>query len=256
MGKNKLFYILWLILLIFTPAEPVYAQEDDYSVHVRKNFGSGFGSNIRGTFTISVMGDEEPVESVTFIIDGTEMSTITQPPFKYQFKTDDFGYGLHNLWASVQFVDGQTRETPAVQYVFLSPSAEREQVTTILLGLGAVVIVSMLIVGAVQFIFVKGDKKHVHQPGEPRNYGFFGGTICPKCGRPFPRHIWGMNLVVGRLDRCENCGKWVMTVRSTPSALRAAEEAERLAAKADSDASDVQAGTENILEESKYFDGL
>jgi len=72
---------------------------------------------------------------------------------------------------------------------------------------------------------MKGRPRRGKQPVEGQQYGLLGGTVCPKCGSPFPRHIWGLKLVVGRLDRCEYCRKWVMTTRATPDALREAESA-------------------------------
>src|SRR6185436_10633364 len=63
-------------------------------------------------------------------------------------------------------------------------------------------------------------------PGTPRRYGLMGGAICPKCGRPFTRHWWGLNAGLSKFDRCDNCGRWSL-VRAAPlEKLRAAEAAE------------------------------
>ncbi len=42
-------------------------------------------------------------------------------------------------------------------------------------------------------------------------------------------HVWGLNLVVGKLDRCPHCGKWSL-VQRVPQALLHEEEAAELAA--------------------------
>jgi ribosomal protein L32 len=83
-----------------------------------------------------------------------------------------------------------------------------------------------------------------------------GGTVCPKCGRPFPRHLFGIKLIVGRLDRCDNCGKWVMTNRATPAALRAAEEAEKADLVADEAVTAVKEDNSPSLDDTRYMDDL
>ena len=255
--KRKVIIALILCLgMFFAFSQSVNAQEDGFRIHLRRDFGFGFGSQIRGTFTVSLVGDEQAVQEVTFLIDDQVMTTVKEAPFKYRFNTDDYGYGIHAIWANVILVDGSVVETPILKYDFINPSEEGKHIRNTLLGIGGVIIVSLLIVGAVQTFLMKGNKKHTHQAGEPRSYGMLGGTICPKCGRPFPRHIWGMNLVVGRLDRCENCGKWVMTVRATPAALKAAEEEEREEALAEKELPEVREEHKDLLEESKFIDDL
>lgn len=256
MNKKKII-LLWIgFLIILGSSVPVNAQSNDYAVHLRRNFGYGGGSNIRGTFTISLLGEEESVESVTFLIDDEPMATVSEAPFNFKFQTDDYGFGPHRLWAQVTLDNGQVVETPSIQYNFVSPSTEREHVITIVGGVVGAIIVALLLVAGLQSLFIKGKQPGTHEPGSPRNYGLLGGTICPKCQRPFPRHIWGMNLIVGRLDRCENCGKWVMTVRATPTALRLAEEAELEAQKRDQEPPNVKPEIKNDLDETKYLDGI
>jgi len=53
-----------------------------------------------------------------------------------------------------------------------------------------------------------------------------GGAICPKCQRPFAIHLYGINLGLGKFDRCPYCGKWSVVRRTSLQNLRAAEEAE------------------------------
>ena len=204
----------------------------------------------------AVRGDETAVRNVRFVIDGEMLAEVGSAPFSFQFKTDDYGFGTHNLWAEVDLQDGTTLTTPSIQYNFVSPEEERKQMGSILGFIGGGIVVTLLIVGLVQGVFLKGSRKGPHQPGEPRNYGMLGGTICPKCGRPFPRHLFGIKLVVGRLDRCDNCGKWVMTTRATPAALQMAEEAEKADLVADEAVTAVKADKSTSLDDTRYMDDL
>jgi len=256
MKKKLLFSSILLVFIFFSLAAPVHGQESEYAVHVRKNFGYAWGGKIRGTFTISLVGDETPVKSVTFLIDGETMTTDQEASFSYQFHTDDYGIGAHRLWAEVERQDGTMQTTPVVQYNFISSGEESEQIKIILVGSVGAIVVTLLIVGIVQALVIKRKNKPLRQPGEPRNYGLLGGTICPKCSRSFPRHIWGMNLLVGRLDRCENCGKWVMTTRATPAALQAAEAVEREELDADGEMSKIKTVEKDKLEDTRYIDDI
>ncbi len=49
-------------------------------------------------------------------------------------------------------------------------------------------------------------------------------------GKPFGMHIWGLNALGGKYDRCDHCGKWSIVRRASPSALAAAEAADAPAA--------------------------
>lgn len=110
---------------------------------------------------------------------------------------------------------------------FTGPQEEQEQILTVVGGIVAAIAIALVVVAVMQDLFIrKGKPKCANQSGEPRQYEVLGGTICPRCGWPFSRHIRAMNFMVGKLDRCENCGKWVMTVRATPEALRTAEKGE------------------------------
>jgi len=258
MKKSPRLSILFVFAIFFLyTALPVYGQTSDYNVHLRRNFGFGGGSNIRGTFTISLVGEKQAVESVVFLIDGEPMAAVSAAPFTFRFETDDYGIGLHRLSAEVSLSSGSVQTTPVIQYRFIGPEEMREQALTIVGGIVAAIAIALIVVAVVQDLFIrKGKPKHAYQPGEPRQYGVLGGTICPRCGKPFPRHIWGMNLMVGKLDRCENCGKWAMTVRATPKALRAAEKAELDDLKSDHDHYKPDVETSDLIENTKFFDKI
>ena len=255
--KTKILTALTICLgLIFSAVQIGYAQDSTYAVHLRRDFGYGMGSDIQGTFTIRLLGDEEQVDGVTFFIDDEILFEVEEGPFSYQFKTEDFESGIHQLYAEVLQADGQRFETPAVQYNFLSQRDANRQIRNVLIWIGGAILGAMAIVAVIQSFVIAKEGKSPRQPGTPRNYGIMGGTICRKCGRPFPRHVWGMNLIVGRLDRCENCGKWVMTTRATPEALRLAEAAELEAFEEDNELIEFQQNEDDHLEDTKYFDEI
>ncbi len=257
MMKTKYIAIIILVLtsLLFS-AQPALAQDYEYTVHVRKDFGYSWANDIQGSFSIALIGDEENVKSVNFFIDDEILATLDSSPFRYQFNTEDFNPGAHQLYGEVFLKDGSSQLTPALIYDFLARETSSQQIKKIFLIIGGILLGVIAIVTFVQTVFLKGKKQGTREPGAPRSYGLMGGTICPKCGRPFPRHIYGMNLVVGRLDRCDNCGKWVMTVRATPEVLRMAEEAELEAVKADETETIRPAKERDNLEDTRFFDDL
>ena len=256
-NHKLLFTVLLALTLLGAAVRPALAQSEGYGIHLARNFGYGGGANIRGTFTISLTGDETQVEKVNFLVDGSSMAVIDTPPFKFQFQTDEYGFGTHLLTAEYTLTDGTTALTASRQYNFISPEEERKQMITLFGGIGGVVVVALLTVALVQGTMLKG-KRRSYEPGEPRNYGMLGGTICPKCGRPFPRHLWGIKLVVGRYDRCDNCGKWSMTHRASAAELAAAEAAERREVQADRQVSEVdeKPDQKSALDDSRFMDDL
>ena len=257
MFKKRIFILVFavLVLSLLRPV-PVGAQEDGYTISLRRDFGYGAGSNVRGTFSISLAGDESKVASVEFLIDGQVMATLDQSPFRYQFHTDSYGFGEHYLSARVHLQDGRIETTPERRLNFVTPEDERGGVVGIVGGVGGAILFSLLIYAVVLMRSSKGKHKTALQPSQARSYGMFGGTICPKCGRPFPRHWWGLNMVAGRLDRCEHCGKWSMTRRASPEALRSAEAAEVDQQPFTQPGASVQRGDADRLEDTKFIDEI
>ena len=255
----KIRFIIILILsfsLSIASTLTVIAQDSEFQIRVGKDFGYNMGGTIQGRFTISLIGDEKAIERVIFYIDDEILQSVETEPYKYQFQTDGFEPGIHRLYAEVTLKDGSTKTTSFAQYKFLSREEANRQIRTLFIGIGSVIVGSLLLVALIQNLIIKKRGKSPHQPGMTRNYGFMGGTICKKCGRPFPRHIWGINLVVGRLDRCDNCSKWSMTVRATPKALRLAEEAEYEEAVTDEQKLEGEKGKKDLLDETRYFDDI
>jgi hypothetical protein len=220
--KRIVFFGILLIFVLFGSIVPVRAQgENELSLRISKNFGySSFAGEIQGTFTMKAGGPEN-LERVVFYIDNQEIGEVTEPPFKLKFNTDDYGLGLHSLSATGFTSDGRELNSNVLTREFVSAS-EGTQTTLKLVGgiLGLVVGVSLV---AFLISYFAGGKKKASVPlGAPRTFGPLGGTVCPKCGRPFSRHVWGLNIGVGKFDRCPHCGKWSIVSRASPAELDAA----------------------------------
>lgn len=229
-------------ILILASFGSVSAQ-DGYTIHMNRDFGFGNGSQIRGTFSISLIGAEENVSAVVFKIDDQDLAAVSQPPFKFQFNTSNYPSGTHNLSAVVTLKDGSTVTTPARTYQFATAEDEGAFMKEILFPLLGVLALIMVVGVGSQFLAARGKPAGGPEPGTQRNYGFTGGAICPKCNRPTPIHPLGMNLLVGKFSRCDNCGKWSILRRVPIDILRAAEIAEVKADQADT------AGIEKTEEE-------
>ena len=119
------------------------------------------------------------------------------------------------------------------------------------------VVLLMVVLGTGSQMLAARRRGPSPEAGFQRDYGFAGGSICPKCKRPTPRHMWGINMVVGKLDRCENCGKWSIMRAQPIEVLRAAERAELASEKADAAAVPAQSEEERLrelLDRSRYTD--
>lgn len=251
---RKKFVLSLFIAFFFASAmhQAVLAQNDDYRINLRRDFGYGNGMDIRGTFSIRLVGDETLVEQVIFLIDKQPIGTVNDAPYRLQFHTDDYDLGLHSLIAEVTLQDGTTLQTESIQANFVSADQEGKFVTTVLVGIFGAIAVSFIIMAIIQTVVFK--KKKGENGPQKKNYGLLGGTICPKCGIAFPRHLWGINLFVGRLDRCDHCGKWVMTTRATPAALRTAEDLDQSGTQPDKVEIPPEKTLEQRLDESKFID--
>ena len=124
----------------------------------------------------------------------------------------------------------------------------------ILAGIVVLVIFALRIIP----LFFSRSKVRTNVPlGVSRNYGIAGGTICPKCHRPFPLSLWGINVGLGtKLARCEFCGKWSLVRRRSQAELQAAEAAELAEAQPASPVSG-QSETEKTkdrLDETRFTD--
>ena len=251
-----IFFLLALTTPVFAQEAP-RAQEAEYRVQTRRDFGYGNGSDVRGNFSLTIYGNAENIQSVTYRLDDTDMATVAEPPYKFSFNTSSYPAGQHAISAVVRTKDGREVTTPNVRLNFLSVDQQNQSFQKILFPLLGIIFGVMIIGVAAQFFMFRRDPSRLI-PGAPRSYGLKGGTICPRCKRAYGIHFWSINLIGGALDRCDYCGKWAV-VRSRPRAeLDAAVQAEMNAANAsETSLPGVEAQSEEeklskLLDESKY----
>jgi len=243
------FLIAMVISLVAVLA--TQAQSDELSISFSRDFGySSGGGDIQGLFSIKV-GGPDTLTKVAFYIDEAMIGEDAEAPFKLQFNTDNFSLGEHAMYAVGTLSDGSELKTKIVHANFVSASEGTQAAVRILVPVLGLVVIAVLLAAVVPII--TGRKTIPLEPGTPRTYTM-GGAICPKCQRPFAVHIFGINLGLGKLDRCPYCGKWSVVRRMPLQKLREAEEAELVRAN---EAGTVQGMTEEEklkkqLEDSKF----
>ena len=254
---NKIFRLPLLILLIFAITAPVSAQDAEFRVQTHRDFGYGNGSDVRGSFSFTIYGDQANIQSVTYLLDDKEMASVTEPPYKFSFNTGSYPDGPHAISAVVNTRDGRQVTTPVMRLNFLNAEQESKSMQRIFIPLLGGLFVLMLVGVIVQYAVVRRDQSF-HTPGAPRKYGLKGGAICPRCGRAFAIHFLSINLIGGVLDRCDYCGRWSFVRARSRAELDAAVRAEIAAAQAsESSLPAVEAQSEEerlrkMLDESKY----
>ncbi len=211
-----------------TEVQPTQSQAY-LNVNRIMGYSSG-GPEIKGKFRLAVVGVEN-IQSASFLIDGTPIATLETGPFEISFRTEDYPFGAHDLSATVHTADGNVLDLPARHFVFVSAEEEQKAVAKVIVPLFSGVAVVVAIGVALQMLSLKKKKNTFVSPGSARTYGILGGGICPRCKRPFPLHIWGLNMLTGKLDRCDFCGKWSIQRHHSIEELRAAETAELVDAK-------------------------
>lgn len=224
----KRYFIIIVIslgLLTLLPTDVIAQSDVELKLSLSRAFGFSSGTGrIQGTFDIKVTGPEN-LDRVVFYIDEDIIGEDNQAPFTLRFQTDEHSLGIHTIFAKGYTSQGNEIISNVQKREFVSSeegwkSAGKIAIPIIALSLGFAVF---------SFIIpqiLNRRKKGTIPLGKHRNYGIMGGAICPKCERPFSRHIWGLNLGFGKLDRCPNCGKWSVVRRAPISILRKAEEAE------------------------------
>jgi len=219
LSLSLLIAILVSLVAVFT----TQAQSDELSISFSRDFGySSGGGDIQGLFSIKVSGPDT-LTKVVFYIDDEAIGEDSEAPFKLQFNTDNYSLGQHAIYATGTISDDKELKTKTVHANFVSASEANQFVMRILIPVLGIIVVAVLL--AVIVPMITGRKAIPLEPGTPRNYPI-GGAICPKCQRPFAVHIYGVNLGLGKLDRCPYCGKWSVVRRTSLQNLRAAEEAE------------------------------
>jgi hypothetical protein len=259
--KNRAIYILGIIFILLPfLTSPTFAQSEEeiLSLRLSRDFGYSSGSgDIQGTFSLRASGPDDLVK-VIFFMDEQVMGEITQAPFSLRFSTDDFSPGIHRMTAVGYTSAGQELHSNEIQAEFVTAEQGYQQTLKFILPLFGFIALAVLISLLFPMILTRGKTTSL-SPGAARNYSPFGGTICPKCQRPFGMHLYGLNLLVGKYDRCPYCGKWSLVRSANPAQLAAAEAAE-LDAAAQASSSSLSSPTDKAeqlkkeLSDSKYQD--
>lgn len=230
---NKHFFTMMLCLLLtLSVVSPVGAQEDEMlTLRINRDFGyGGLGNDIQGLFSMEIRNPPDNLVRVEFSIDGELIAEDSEAPFKIQFSTDNYPLGEHVLAATGYTNGGLSIPSNSFTMEFVSPEAGWQAAGKIVGPILGIVLVVIL----VSFIttFLAGRKQSTIPAGTPRNYGIKGGSICPKCTRPFAFKFLSLNIgPFHKMDRCPNCGRWGFFRRRSLDELRAAEAAEAYGAE-------------------------
>lgn len=167
MKKHRIVSIILNIFFFVGLVFPAEAQTEDFAIRLRKDFGYSTGVNIRGTFSIILTGDENLVSAVEFQIDGESMVLVDEAPFRFQFHTDNFGFGIHRLKARVFLKDGTVLETAPVQYNFLNQKEERSQMVILFGGIALILLLSLVMYAFVHLVLRKPKPKQGEEDAQP-----------------------------------------------------------------------------------------
>lgn len=226
MKKNTLFVLMIGMLLTAWSYFGVSAQQAaELKLRLSRDFGYSSGSgSIQGVFTLKASGVEN-LAVVDFYLDGNLLLQDQEAPFEIKFNTDVYSLGKHTLSATGITGDGQELHAQEINVRFVTLEEGWQSVTHIMFPLLGIIFGLMLVTFVTPLVLSRGKLDQLPL-GTPRKYGIFGGTICPKCFRPFSLHLYKMNLGFAKLDRCPYCGKWSLVYTASRDALRAAEAAE------------------------------
>lgn len=204
-------------------------SDEELQLRLKRNFGYSSGTGkIQGTFTLTATSSLD-LSSVRFLIDGNLIAEVTEPPFQVRFNTGEYPLGVHLFEAIGNTREGREVRSNQIRVQFVTPEEGWQSALRIVIPILAVVGLAMVLSFGLIMLTGRGGKSQL-PPGAQRNYGFLGGAICPKCSRPFPLHLYGLNLLTRKLDRCPYCGKWSLVRPATLHELSLAEEAEKQAA--------------------------
>jgi hypothetical protein len=231
----KTFNLFVVFLASFFFATQAGTQEcPGLQIGLRRDFGYASGTGkIQGTFTISASGPAD-LQKVSFYLDGQPLGEVGKPPFSLRFNTDSYSLGEHTFTALGYTGSSVPCESNSINAVFVTSQEGWEAGLKILVPILSLAFGVILIMVVATFFSsgLTGNKLKELPLGAERNYGVAGGAICRRCHRPFSRHLLGLNLVVGKLERCPFCGKVSVLPARSMADLRAAEAAELAAAGA------------------------
>lgn len=209
---------LFLLLALFGWVSLASAQGNTtLSLSLSRDVGAGFGTQIQGMFSFRVTGPAN-LERVVFLIDDQEIGQDAEAPYRLQFRTDNYGAGVHTLSATGFTTDGRQLTSNTLRREFITGSASMGRTLTIIIP-----ILILIIGGRVLSSWIANRNRQ--KVGLPPIHGPLGGTICPNCAKPYAFHMWSFNLVAFRIDRCPHCGKWKVVKKYHPDVLAASAEA-------------------------------
>lgn len=218
----------FIIALVFSMTTALAQDETDLTLHLSKVLGYAWAGDIQGTFTLKASGPPDLIRMV-FLLDGEVLGEDNEAPFQIRFTTDNYALGLHVLSAVGYASDGRELHSNEIKVNFVGAEQGWQMGVKLFLPVLIIVGVGMLLSFVLPAVLGRGKTVNL-PPGALRSYGVLGGAICPKCRRHFGIHWWGINLAVGKLDRCPYCGRWSVVRRASREALAAAEATELEAA--------------------------
>ena len=254
--KFTLIFILPILAFsLLALDENGHAQVEELKLRLIRNFGySSGGGKIQGIFTMRVPVTDD-LEKVEFWIDDRMVAAVISEPYQVKFNTGEYHLGTHTLYAV-----GYTREENRIhsnefRVEFISQDAVWDSLGSIFAIIFGVVLIGILFSVAIPAV-IDRNRHGKALSSKQRNYGLWGGTICPKCNIPFSIHLWGLNVIAGKFDRCPHCGKWSVVRRIPLEDLRAAERVDQ--ASKVSSAHQIQLSEQDKLrkdlEDSRYED--
>jgi DNA-directed RNA polymerase subunit RPC12/RpoP len=221
---------IFILPILLIQVTRIGLQEQQLRIRLNRDWGFSSGTGkIQGTFSIRANGPDD-LNQVIYYLDDQVLGEVNEPPFNLRFVTDNYPVGVHKIHATGRTDRGAELTSNLIQVEFVSAGEGWQSVTNIIIPIGVVILIAVGLSVGVPFIFSRGKKESL-PPGAPRHYGIHGGAVCPKCSRPFSRHIYGLNLGTHKYDRCPYCGKWSLVRRATKEELEAAEAAELTAAQ-------------------------
>lgn len=224
--KKYLSLIIVFCLFVLTTNIAFAQSAGELQLGLSRDFGyGGLGNDIQGLFTMKIKNPPADMNKVAFMIDGNVIGEDNQAPFGYQFNTDSYPLGNHTLNAIGYTSSGQEVNSNAIQVEFVPASTATGFIVKLIGPILGIIVLMILISVGLPMLRTRG-KLSALPSGAQRNYGFGGGAICPKCGRPFPIKLWWINLGLSKIDRCPYCGKWSFVRTRSMAELRAAEAAE------------------------------
>lgn len=209
------FVVLLALLLLLPPA--LTQEENALTLTMRRDFGFGMGSSIQGTFSLRVSGPDD-LQRVVFYMGDQILAEVDTPPFRHQFNTDNYPPGVHTYRAVGFTAAGEELLSNGITRNVVTA---RESNQTMIWIIAPILLLSLGVPALFALLSIRRRRPGDEFPID----GMFGGAICPKCKRPFARHWWGINLIVGKYDRCPHCGRWSLVQAAHPDLLRASHEA-------------------------------